>query len=587
MVKLYFSRFKASALFFALILSAHRSSLAQSVPVFVKESDDGFVLVVDGKNFMVKGMNWDYIPIGSNPVNANFWKKSDALIRTGLDAEMALLKAMNVNAIRHYSDIPPKWIAYIYEKYGIYTMLNHSFGRYGVTLDTTYQSSTDYSSPATQKVLLSQITALVKAYKNTPGLLLYLLGNENNYGLFWEGSESEDFPGDDRKQQIGENRARPMYKLMNEAAKRIKRADPNHPVAICNGDTLFIEVLSEECKDVDILGINAYRGTSFTDLFQTVREKFDKPILFTEFGADAFNAITCEEDQKSQAYYLLENWREIYENKAGLGKHENSIGGFTFQFSDGWWKYNFDHRKNVTEHDTIATWTNGGYSIDLAKDKKNMNEEWFGICAKGPTDQRGLYDLYPRAAYYVLQQIHKLNLNEKKVTIDYLHAYFDSIHILEAISKGAIQKQRLHKKKNKERFPPLSLSDDLTPNRWFLGLGNASIKYPAKSFKGTSFEMTSNPKTQKKNSAIHSFGVSIDSLGKWVGRSTDPHQPIQLENKPMVESNAYLKEAVSILLRRQSVKGSIILSEIGFNHFGDGWKAFNFIFSLSKKYDSV
>jgi hypothetical protein len=44
------------------------------------------------------------------------------------------------------------------------------------------------------------------------------------------------------------------------------------------------------------------------------------------------------EDQKSQAYYLAGNWKEIYEN-AGLGKAGNSIGGFTFQFSDGWWKW--------------------------------------------------------------------------------------------------------------------------------------------------------------------------------------------------------------------------------------------------------
>ncbi len=45
---------------------------------------------------------------------------------------------------------------------------------------------------------------------------------------------------------------------------------------------------------------------------------------------------------------------------------------------------------------------NGGYSIDLEPGENNMNEEWFGICAKGPTNERGLYDLYPRAAYYAL-----------------------------------------------------------------------------------------------------------------------------------------------------------------------------------------
>ena len=33
------------------------------------------------------------------------------------------------------SGIPPRWIKYIYEKYGIYTVLNHSVGRYGMTID--------------------------------------------------------------------------------------------------------------------------------------------------------------------------------------------------------------------------------------------------------------------------------------------------------------------------------------------------------------------------------------------------------------------------------------------------------------------
>ena len=113
----------------------------------------------------------------------------------------------------------------------------------------------------------------------------------------------------------------------------------------CNGDNLFIDIIAQECVDVDILGVNSYRGASFTDLFKSVKEILNKPMLFTEFGADAFNAITKSEDQKPQAEYLLENWKEIYANVAGMGGYENTIGGFTFQFSDGWWKYNFDKRK--------------------------------------------------------------------------------------------------------------------------------------------------------------------------------------------------------------------------------------------------
>jgi beta-galactosidase/beta-glucuronidase len=97
---------------------------------------------------------------------------------------------------------------------------------------------------------MAEVTAMVNEYKDTPGLLLYLLGNENNYGLFWEGAETEDIPMEDRKSTI---RATSMYKLFNEATVAMKSIDNSHPVAICNGDLLFLEIIKEECKDIDIL----------------------------------------------------------------------------------------------------------------------------------------------------------------------------------------------------------------------------------------------------------------------------------------------------------------------------------------------
>lgn len=418
---------------------------AQTDKVFVIKNEEGMKLVVNGKDFMINGMNWDYIPIGTNTVDANFWKKSDDIIKAGLDTEMSLLKNMGVNAIRQYTGVPAKWIRYIYENYGIYTMLNHSFGRYGLTLDGVWTPVTVYDDPKTQQYLMSEIEELVNGYKDTPGLLLYLLGNENNYGLFWAGAETEDFPDDEGKiQYIGESRGRPMYRLMNEAAKKMKAVDPSHPVAICNGDVLFIDIVAEECKDIDIYGTNTYRGVSFGDMFQVVRDKLNKPIMFTEFGADAFNAIENKEDQFSQAHYMVGNWKEIYENAAGIGKVGNSIGGYTFQFSDGWWKYGFNDRKNADVHDNNASWSNGGYAKDLAAPgENNMNEEWFGVCAKGPTSERGLYDLYPRAAYYALKEAHQLNPYEKGVTAEFINDHFDGIEIMDAVLRARGDKAAL------------------------------------------------------------------------------------------------------------------------------------------------
>jgi hypothetical protein len=80
-----------------------------------------------------------------------------------------------------------------------------------------------------------------------------------------------------------------MYKLFNEAVAAMKAIDTNHPMAICNGDLLFLDIIAKECKDVDVLGTNVYRGVSFGDLFDRVKKEYGKPVLFTEFGSDAFN----------------------------------------------------------------------------------------------------------------------------------------------------------------------------------------------------------------------------------------------------------------------------------------------------------
>jgi hypothetical protein len=286
--------------------------------------------------------------------------------------------------------------------------------------------------------LLREVTELVQEYKDTPGLLLYLLGNENNYGLFWGGAETEDIPVVDRTSTI---RARAMYKLFNEAAVAMKEISTNHPIALCNGDLLFMDIIVEECPDIDIFGTNMYRGVSFGDAFQRVKDEYNKPIMFMEFGADAFNAISLEEDQYSQAYYMKGNWKEIYENAAGLGKAGNSLGGFTFQFSDGWWK--FGQTKNLDVHDTNASWENGGYYRDHIEGRNNMNEEWFGVCAKGQTNARGHYELYPRAAYYTLREVHRLNPYDEGVTVNFINNYFNSIELMDAVLRARADKAAL------------------------------------------------------------------------------------------------------------------------------------------------
>ncbi|MEL6275898.1 MAG: glycoside hydrolase family 2 TIM barrel-domain containing protein, partial [Bacteroidota bacterium] len=420
-----------------LLLFSCVSLTAQADKVSVVKDQNGTRLTVNGSDFMINGMNWDYFPIGTN-FSYSLWNQPDDIVRAALDEEMSLLKNMGVNAVRMYTGVPAKWITYIYEKYGIYTMLNHSFGRYGLTIDGGWMANTEYADPRVKALLMKETKELVEGYRNTRGLLMYLLGNENNYGLFWEGAETEDIPIQDRKSTV---RARAMYKLFNEATVAMKAIDSNHPVAMCNGDLLFLDIIAEECPSVDIFGTNMYRGVSFGDAFERVEREYGKPILFTEFGADAFNAISNQEDQQAQAYYMVGNWKEIYANAAGLGLTGNSIGGFTFQFSDGWWK--FGQTEKLSDHDNNASWANGGYDRDFIQGENNMNEEWFGVCAKGPTNVRGLYSLYPRAAYYALKEAHQLNPYSAGMTNAAIEEYFTGIQLMDAVIKARGDKAAL------------------------------------------------------------------------------------------------------------------------------------------------
>ncbi len=404
----------------ALTLGLAPFAAAQSPTIRVVSDAAGSRVQVDGRDFMVLGMNWDYVPIGENYAYS-LWNQPDELIRSALDREMSLLKSMGVNTVRQYVGIQPRWVRYIYEKYGIFTILNHPLGRYGATVGGVYSANTDYSNPTVRKSLVAEVAAVATEFRDTPGVLMYLLGNENNYGLSWKSAATENLPVGERDAA----KARYLYSLMGEAITTIKGIDASRPVAMANGDVQYIDIIAQEAKGLDVFGTNVYRGISFRDLFDVVKAKLNRPVLFTEFGADAFNGREHREDQVTQARYLLAQWQEIYEHSSGKGLSGNAIGGLTFQWSDGWWKTGQETDLDI--HDTNASWANDAYPEDFVKGENNMHEEWWGIMAKGPTDARGMFDLFPRAAYYALQQAYTLNPYGQSTNLSTIKTHFAGI----------------------------------------------------------------------------------------------------------------------------------------------------------------
>lgn len=404
------------------LLWALSPAVAAAAPnhVSVLSDDDGYKLQIDGQDTFVRGMNWGYVPIGTN-YSYDFWGQPEDFIRAALTEEMGLLTAMGVNSIRQYPGIPPEWVTWIYENYGITTMINPLVGRYGINVNGAWVPVVDYSNPAHREVIKAETMAAIERYRDVEGVLVWLLGNENNYGLSWKSFEIEALPEGER--QVA--RARHLYSLMGELVDAIHAIDSHHPVVLCNGDLQYIDLIAELAPNLDIMGSNVYRGISSRDLFDRVGDELGLPLLYTEFGSDAYNARTGREDGLAQATYLHGQWQEIYEHTHGKGRSGTAIGGYVFQWSDGWWKYL--QEENLDVHDTNANWPNAGYPHDYVEGQNNMNEEWFGITAKGPTRADGSFSVVPRHAYYLLRDAWSLDPYAPDTSIASIEAHYRDI----------------------------------------------------------------------------------------------------------------------------------------------------------------
>lgn len=408
---------RLSAIFALLVLSV---ALFAATTSHVEKDENGWRMFVNGEPFPVYGMVWSYTPIGETH-SYNLWSKPDSFVKAMIDRDMPLLKQMGVNTIRCFDDIPAKWVEYIYHEYGITTMINNLLGRYGVTVDGIWNESTDYSDRKTQETLIESARKSARTYKDVDGVVMYMLGNESNYGLVWKGSEIEDLPAENQD----EVKAGYLYDLLEKAMAAVKEEDPNRVVGFINGETLNMNIISQLCPSLDVFGVNSYRGYSYGDsFFDAVQDGLDKPVVITESGADAYNALLGQEDQYMQAHYFYGQWKDLYEHAYGKGKAANIVGAFVFEWVDEWWK-NYQY-KDLDVHNAHGSWANAGYDMDYRPGVNNMDEEWFGIMAQG-TDEDFIARRIPRAAYYLLSDIFKLDIYSS--TKDEVEALFSGLDL--------------------------------------------------------------------------------------------------------------------------------------------------------------
>jgi beta-glucuronidase len=341
-------------------------------------------LMADGRPYIIRGVTYAPTKVGQSPDDGTLgnWMEEDFNANGKIDGpydafvdknrnnlqdkdepavgDFRLMKEMGVNAIRLYHHplkVNKELLRDLYETYGIRVIMGDYLGKYAIGSGAPWNPGTDYSNEEQKKKMLESVTAMVNEHKDEPYLLFWILGNENVYGYGCNADKQPDA----------------FFKFVNEAALRIKELDPEHPVALCNGDTLYLDKFGRHCPDVDIFSANAYRGNyGFGRLWRSVKEEADKPAFITEYGCPAYAAgRPVEEQEELQADYLVGSWQDMQNNTAFSGGAGNCIGGVAFEWLDEWWK-----AYEPKLHDTKGLWT-GPFPDG------HMHEEWLGFCGQG------------------------------------------------------------------------------------------------------------------------------------------------------------------------------------------------------------
>ncbi len=380
-------------------------------------------LLVDGKPFMVKGIAYAPSPVGRSPNENGYdpnngWFSSDVNKNGIIDGpfeafvdknknnvqdpdeqavgDFQIMKEMGVNTIRMYHHAADKEILRkLYKDYGIRVVMGDLLGMYAAGSGAEWYKGTDYTNPEHLENMRKSVRQMVEEFKDEPYVLMWMLGNESNYG------EVGDPDPKSYKAGMGSNaKAQPdaHYKFVNEVAGMIKSIDPTRPVGYSNGEVITIDILSKNCDNIDVFGANVYRGASGfgKSFWEDAKRHLDKPVLFTEYGCPAY-VLGKSQDfaEAKQKEYHQGNWEDILYNSAGSGAG-NAIGGFIFEYVDEWWKSGLPPKFSSKEHETIGDFV-------AAFPDGYMHEEWLGVASQGDGSQspflrqtRQVYDYYKK-----------------------------------------------------------------------------------------------------------------------------------------------------------------------------------------------
>lgn len=218
------------ALLGAGLVLLHAVTIAEPIPVELRQTDAGWQLFRDGEPYFIKGAGGEHSLEDLKAAGANSVRTWGGDVGEILDEAHALGMTVTVGI----------WLEH--ERHGF-----------------------DYNDPEQVAAQLEEARERVEKYKDHPALLMWGVGNE------MEGFDEADNPA--------------VWKAVNDVAAMIKEVDPNHPTmtvtAFVHGER--IDFIHHKSPAIDIHGMNAYGGA------QVIPERFRdggaiKPFVLAEFG---------------------------------------------------------------------------------------------------------------------------------------------------------------------------------------------------------------------------------------------------------------------------------------------------------------
>jgi hypothetical protein len=286
---------------------------------------DGRQVLVDGVPLFMRGVCWNPVPRGAqHPEGLDF--------AGFVEQDSVELAQLGVNVVRTYEPL-------------LDTLVLDRLAAAGIrVINSVYPWG---GAPA------SVVVERVRAVQHHSAILMWAIGNEWNYnGLY-----------------VGLSQPEALARL-NEVAALIKAEDTTHPITTIYGELPDADTLAA-MPNVDVWGINAYRGISFGDLFERWRALSGAPLFLSEYGADAYNAALPGYDAESQALAVESLASELSSQSSATTADGVALGGTVFEWADEWWK---DAAGSLTEQDIGGVAPGGGPYPDQV-----FNEEWWGI----------------------------------------------------------------------------------------------------------------------------------------------------------------------------------------------------------------